>query len=212
MNSGSSRMAAATGAFYIVAIIAGEQLMAADSTIVARAGYGLAVLGFTAFVVFVAYLHPVLRAAEGPGGWLATLALSAGLLHSAIRFGGQAPRIIGQYRADALSPELARILEDLNGAAFVVTGLLLGLYCAAAGRLCLAHGIGPRWLAWFGTVSGLLAVPASVVGMADPDLYAPVAFLAGLIWTLILSVVLTVRPQPVVHGSASPAGVAAPAR
>lgn len=201
MTGISTRLAAASGAFYIVAIIAGEQLMVSDSTVVARAGYALAVLGFTAFVVFVAYLHPILRAAEGAGGWLATLALSAGLLHSAIRFAGQAPRIIGQYRADELSPELARTLDDLNGAAFVVTGLLLGLYCAAAGRVCLAHRIGPRWLAGFGTVSGLLAVPAAVVGMAAPDLYLPVAFLAGLIWTLMLSVVLTFRPLPAMSGS-----------
>jgi hypothetical protein len=194
MNGTSSRVAAATGAFYVIAIIAGEQLMAADSTVVAQAGYGLAVLGFTAFVVFVAFLHRVLRDAEGPAGWLATLALSAGLLHSAVRFEAQAPRIIGQYRGGALSQELARTLADLNGAAFVVTGLLLGVYCAAAGRVCLAHRIGPRWLAWFGAVSGVLAVPAAVVGMTDPDRYLPLAFLAGLIWTLVLSVVLTVRP------------------
>jgi hypothetical protein len=31
--------------------------------------------------------------------------------------------------------------------AFVVTGLLLGVYCAAAGWLCLRHGVLPRWLA-----------------------------------------------------------------
>jgi hypothetical protein len=70
----------------------------------------------------------------------------------------------------------------------------------------------PRWLGWFGFVSGVLAVGTAAIGMADPDSYVPLPFLGGLIWTLIASVVLTVRPLPLVHGSASLAGTAAPAR
>jgi hypothetical protein len=36
-------------------------------------------------------------------------------------------------------------------------------------------------------------VAAGVLGMVDPDSYLPVPFLAGLIWTAIVSVRLTVR-------------------
>jgi hypothetical protein len=39
-------------------------------------------------------------------------------------------------------------------------------------------------------------VVAGVVGMVDPDSYLPVPFLAGLIWTAIVSVRLAVRPVP----------------
>jgi hypothetical protein len=202
MKGISTRAAAATGAFYVVAIVAGEQVMAVDSALLRRAGYGLTVLGFTAFVVFVAYVHRVLRTAEGPGGWLSTLALSAGVLHSAVRLGAQPPRMVVEYRGDGLPTDLARTLEDLNGTAFVVTGLLLGLYCAAAGVICLRRGVLPRWMGWFGAVAGWLALAAGVVGMADPDLYVPVPFLAGLLWTAIVSAVLTVRP---VHPTPEPA-------
>lgn len=194
MTGMSRRFAAASGAVYIAGIIVGEQLTSAHSAVVERGGYGLIVVGFTAFVVFVTFLHPILREADGPAGWLAPLALSAGVLHSAVRFAAQPPRMVVAYRGDALSPELSRTLEDLNGMAFVATGLMLGVYCATAGWICLRHGVLPRWLAWCGTGAGVLAVAAGVVGMVDPDAYLPLPFLAGLIWTAIVSVVLTVRP------------------
>ena len=194
MNGFSARLAAASGAFYVIAVIVGNALMGADAGYLARAGYALAVLGFIAFVVFVAFMHRILRIAEGPDGWVATVALGAGLLHSAVRFEAQAPRMVEAYRGDALSPELARTLVDLNGMAFVVTGLL-GLYVASAGWVCVKHRLLSRSLGWFGLVTGVLAVLAGVVGMVDPDLYVPLAFLAGLVWTLVVSILLTVRPR-----------------
>lgn len=193
MNSIFTRLAAASGAFYVVAIMVGGSIMDAEAVGVARVGYALSVLGFTAFVVFVGFMHRILRLAEGPDGWVATVALGAGLLHSAVRFEAQAPRMVGSYRGDALSREIARTLEDLNGMAFVVTGLLLGLYCASAGWVCVTHRLLPRWLGWFGLVTGVLAVAAGVLGMVDPNLYIPLAFVAGLTWTLVVSILLTVR-------------------
>ena len=210
MTGISTRLAAASGAFYIVAVIVGAEIMDGEGPL-ARAGYVLVLLGFTAFIVFVAFLHRILRDAEGPGGWVATLAFGAGLLHSAVRFEAQAPRMVGSYRDD-LTPELARTLGDLNGMAFVITGLLLGVYCAAAGWVCVAHRVLPRWIGWFGFVSGLLAVGAGVVGMADPGSYLPIPFLAGLIWTLVVSVVLTVRPKRVGRAPAALETAPAPVR
>ena len=207
MTGISARLAAASGAFYIVVIIVGGEIMNGQG-LLAEVGYALVVLSFVAFVVFLAFLHRILRDAEGPGGWVATLALGAGLLHSAVRFDAQAPRMVEAYRDD-LTPELARTLVDLNSMAFVTTGLLLGVYAAAAGWVCLAHQVLPRWL---GFVSGVLAVGTAVVGMADPDSYVPLPFLAGLIWTLVVSVVLTVRPRPAVPGPAPIEATAAPAR
>ena len=202
--NGTNRIAAATGAFYVIAIMIGGQLMASDAVSIARAGYLLAVLGFTAFIIFVGFLHRILRVAEGSDGWVATVALGAGLLHSAVRFEAQAPRMVVAFRGDAMSAELAGILVDLNGMAFVVTGLLLGLYCASAGWVGLARRVLPRWLGWFGLISGLLAVVAGVAGMVDPSSYLPVPFLAGLAWTLLVSILLTVRPRVPEPGSVQP--------
>jgi len=70
-----------------------------------------------------------------------------------------------------LTPESARTLLDLNDTAFVSSGLLHGLFVAAAGWVFLAHRLLPRGLGWFGLVSGVLAVGAGVVGMADPADY-----------------------------------------
>lgn len=204
MNGISARLAAASGAFFVIAIMVGPAMKESDSVAVARAGYALAVLGFTAFILFVGFMHRIMRAAEGPDGWVATVALGAGLLYSAVRFEAQAPRMVVAYRGDALSPELSRTLVDLNDMAFVVGGLLLGLYAASAGWVCVAHRVLPRWLGWFGLVSGVLAVVAGIVGMVDPDLYIPLPFLAGLVWTLVVSILLTVRPRRLEHASAPP--------
>jgi hypothetical protein len=212
MTSIAARLGAASGAFYVIAVIIGSQLMESDSGILTRLGYSLVVLGFTAFIVFVAFLHRVLRTAEGSGGWLATVALGAGLLHSAVRFEAQAPRMVGQFRGETLPADLAGVMVDLNNMAFVITGLLLGLYCASAGAVCLCHRVLPRWLGWFGLISGLLALIAGVVGMADPDSYLPVPFLAGLVWTLIISILLTVRPRHVPTDAIDQLHIARPTR
>jgi hypothetical protein len=207
----AGRLGAASGAFYVIAVIIGGSLMGSGTGVLAGAGYALVLLGFTAFIIFVGFLHRVLRDAEGADGWLATVALGAGLLHSAVRFEAQAPRMVARLRGDALPADLAGVLVDLNDMAFVITGLLLGLYCASAGAVCVTHRLLPRWLGWFGVVSGLLALVAGIAGMVDPARYLPVPFLAGLAWTLIVSIVLTVRPRrPGRAGSsvlaASPAG------
>jgi hypothetical protein len=203
VNGISTRLAAAAGAFYVVALVTGDPLVAAGSAGVERAGRVLVVLGFTAFVVFVAFLHRSLREADGQSGWLPTLALDAGLLYSAVVFAAQPPRMIVTYRGDALSPELVRTLEDLNGGGFVASGLLLGLFCATASHIARRRGVLPRWLGWFGAAAGWLALVSGVVGMAEPDLYLPVPFLACLVWTASVSILLTVRP---VHRAPVPAG------
>jgi hypothetical protein len=193
MTGISERLAAASGAAGVVVLIVGGEIFNGDGPL-ARAGYALVVLSFVAFIVFLAFLHRILREAEGPGGWVATLALGAGLVYAAVRFAAQPPRMVAFYRDD-LTPESARTLVDLNDTAFVSSGLMLGLFVAAAAWVFLVHRVLTRWIGWVGLVSGVLAVAAGVVGMAYPAGYFPVPFLAGLLWILVVSVLLTVRPR-----------------
>jgi hypothetical protein len=193
MTGISERLAAASGAAGVVVLIVGGEIFNGDGPL-ARAGYALVVLSFVAFIVFLAFLHRILREAEGPGGWVATLALGAGLVYAAVRFAAQPPRMVAFYRDD-LTPESARTLVDLNDTAFVGSGLLLGLFVAAAAWVFLVHRVLTWWIGWVGLVSGVLAVAAGVVGMAYPAGYFPVPFLAGLLWILVVSVLLTVRPR-----------------
>jgi hypothetical protein len=226
MTGISKRLAAASGAFFVVAIIVGNILFSAgavegtsplagfqrDASLLTSLGLVLEIAGFIAFLVFLAFLYRTLRRAEGPEASAGTVALGGGLLYLAIKVGSAAPVMAGSYRADALTPDLARTLDDLNGMAFVVSGLMFGLFCAAAALASVAHRVLPRWLGWFGVVSGVLAVVAGMVGMVDPDSYFPLAFLAATTWTLMASVVLTVRlGRPVAErpptSPAAPAGV-----
>jgi hypothetical protein len=213
MNGISTRLAAASGAFYVAAIIVGNVLelsgsgagtdgsselafLQRDLSVVNVSGFVLATLGFAAFVVFLGYLHSALRRAEGADGWVASAALGAGLLSLAVKVGSISAIVAGTYRKDELTPDLARTLVDLNGAAFVVFGLSFGLFVTISSAGCLAYRMSARWLGWSGVVIGSLAFVAGVAGLIAPDRYNPLAFVGSLAWTLVLSVVLTVRGRP----------------
>jgi hypothetical protein len=231
MNRIYDRIGAAAGAFFVLGIMVGGGMemsgrtgaadgpgmlanLQRDSTVVNTVGFAVAIAAFVAFLVFLGYLHRVLRRAEGPDGWLATVSVGAGLLYLAIKVGSAAPLMAGFHRRDELTPDLARTLVDLNDAAFVVSGLMFGLFTAAAAAVCLVHRVLPRWVGWFGLVSGVLATVAGVVGIVDMQNYFPVPFLAGTLWVLIASVLLAARrdrrtsPSDVAAGQAARAGAA----
>jgi len=204
MTTTTTRLAAASGAFFVVAIVVGNvmelsgtddgtdgaSILAAlqrEPSVVNVSGFVLAMLGFAAFLVFLAYLHSALRRVAGDTGWVADVAFGAGVLSLAVKVGSVAPVMAGVYRKDELTADLARTLVDLNGAAFVVFGLLFGLFVAAAGSACLAYGVSGRWLGWTGVAIGLLAFVAGLVGVVAVDSYNPMVFVAGLAWPLARS-------------------------
>ena len=210
MNGISARLAAASGAFSVVALIVGNQLalsgapegtdgasalgyLQREPTLVSSTGMVLEIVGFAALLVFLGYLYRVLRRAEGPDGWLAAVAFTAGLGSVAVKVGSIAPIVAGTYRKDELTIDIARTLVDLNGAAFIVFGLLYGLFIAAASAACLAHRVTSRWLGCAGVVVGILAFVAGLAGILTPDSYNPLAFVGDLVWTLVLSTMLTLR-------------------
>jgi hypothetical protein len=174
-----------------------------------RFAIGLELLGFCLMVVFLARLHAVLRDAEGPGGWLATLALSGGLVTVAVKLGSAAFYVVG-LSVDDLAGEQARLMIQLGDAAFLVSAMTSGLLVLGAAGSSLRSGVLPRWLAWLGVPIGALAVLGSLSPTSLDGGPGVPGFLLGLLWLAAVSVVIAVRgdavaPARVIDREAVPA-------
>ena len=206
-----ARVGAASGAVCVLSVMVGNGLalagqsgatggpdLLADLTrppsAVNAAGLTLELIGWAALVMFLGYLYGVLRRAEGEDGWLAPVAFGSGLVMVTIKLGSVGPLVAAWYRRDdGLSVGAAETLSDLGDALFVVSGWATGLLVASAAGSALASRVLPRWLGWFGVVSGFATLVAGTAGILYPRDYVPLPFLAGLLWVLITSVVLTLR-------------------
>jgi hypothetical protein len=229
----SERLAAATGAAYVALIMVGNGLATGNGdpedgpTILAHlrdgrspaqtVGVLMEILGFAVFLVFLGYLYRVLRRAEGADGWGATVALGAGLVTTAVKLSSATAMLASEAHPAQLTPDLARVLNDIGGGGFVVSGYVYGIFVAAAAGAAFASRVLPRWLAISGVVVGVLAVAAGAAGVLDPLGYVPIPFLLCLAWVLVTSIVLTVRGRrpagavPDRTAGAVPAGVPASA-
>lgn len=208
-NSGSTaaaRLGASCGAIFVLAILVGNQMaldgyggvdaladVARPQTVVNATGLALEMAGFVAFAFFTGWLVNHLRRGERDG-WLATTAGVAAVTTLAIKLGASVtPIVAAEYRADVLSPELARTLHDLGDAGFVVSGLTFGVFVLAAAGSALRGRALPGWLGWTGVVIGALGLVTPTIGMIDPPNYNPLPFMAGLAWTMVVSVLWAVR-------------------
>lgn len=206
----SERLAAATGAIYVVAIMVGNGIATAgqsnvesgqatlhelqNRTTAQNVGIVLEVLSFAALMLFLGYLYRVLRRAERPESWGAAAALVAGVIPTAIKLSSAAPGLAALLRRDELTPDLARTLNDIGGAAFIISGWAFGVFVLVASGAAFTSRVLPRWLTISGLVVGALTVVAGTAGVLDPAGYMPVPFLLCLAWILVTSVVWTVRP------------------
>lgn len=139
-------------------------------------------LSFAAYAVFVAYLCTRVRAS----GWLATGALIGGVASIAIKLGSAAPAFAAYVLRDDISPDSARLLVDLNAAAFVVDWLPSGLFVACAAAAALrTHDVG-RILGWGGVVVGVVNIASSAITGVHVLTGNP-AFLLCLLWILLVS-------------------------
>jgi hypothetical protein len=205
----SERIVAATGAAYVVLTVVGNALETGNgdpqggAAILADLRVGrspmedvgviMGVLGVAAFLIFVGYLYRVLRRAEGADGWGAVVALGAGLLMTAVKLSSATAMLASEAHPGQLTPDLARVLNDIGGGGFVISGYLSGIFVAAAAGSALVSRALPRWLSITGLVVGVLSVAAGAAGIIDPIGYVPVPFLLGLLWVLAASIVLTLR-------------------
>jgi hypothetical protein len=208
------RIAAATGALYVVAAVVGNVLttgsgqdgqsgaavladLRAGRSPAQSIGMVLGVLSFAAFLAFLGHLHRTLRRPGPAGERAATTALGAALVMVAVEIGSAAPHLAALADRNALSPDLARLLTDLNSAGFVISGYVYGIFIAAAGLSAFASRALPRGLAIAGMAVGVLTVVSAVAGVLDLAAYVPIPYLLCLAWVLVVSVVLAVRhPRP----------------
>ena len=230
MRTPCARIGAASGAVCVLAVMIGNGLALAgwsgatngtavladlqrELSVVNIVGLSMELFGWVALVVFLGYLYRVLQRAEGSTGWLAPVAFGSGLIMVCIKLGSVAPLTAAWHRRDDLTVNTATTLSDLGDALFVVSGWATGLLVASAAGSALISGALPRWLGWFGLVSGVATLVAGTAGIMAPAAYNPLPFLAGLLWILITSVLLTARAPRVgqheVVEPTVPTGVAA---
>ena len=153
----------------------------------AQVGVGLELLGFALMIVFISYLSTRVRDA----GWLATAALAGGIIEVAIKLGSGAPILAAYLLRDEVSPATARVLIDMNGAAFVLSWLPMGVFVASAAGAGLAVGVLGRVLGWGGITAGVATVIVTAATGVHILSAVFVPFLLCLLWVLLVSLRLT---------------------
>jgi hypothetical protein len=193
------RLGAASGALFVV-LLFGPSSSGSASTIVIV----LELLGLLLFIPFLGYLCSILREAEGPRGWLATTAFGAGLVDVTIKLGSLAPGNAADDFGDTTA--IHQALEKMNNVAYITTMLPLSVLMAAVAVITLTWGGLPRALGWLAAVTA----PALLVNGMFLDADFGPAFLLFLLWTLLASVVLTIRTRGV-RSLAEPVAPSTPA-
>ncbi len=221
------RIGAATGAAFVVMLFVGNTLSIAGtdqsthptgeqvlnvtayqaSSSGATVGILLEFLGLAAFIGFLGYLADVLRrrTADGQPNMSASVAVVAGTTMLAIKLAGAAPFLTLFLDRRQLSPQIALILNDMNGATFVLSWLPFAIFVGASAAALRRSGLIGRPTAYIGLFLGVAGLVLAMVGVHDSANATPVAFLLGLLWVLVISLQLAVKP-----GTAEPVKAARP--
>lgn len=200
------RIGAASGAAYVLLILVGNQLamggnvdphpsgakdltdFTSSPTVSAVIGFTMEFLGFLVFLFFLGWLVQALRSRGGAAGWLAGVVGFAGVTTVAVKIASVMPMTAGRLDHAELTPAAARVLADMNSAAFVISFLTFGTFLFAAGLAILASGFLGRFAGWAAVVLGIVGVLLTLATKVDPVNANPMPFLAGLIWMLVVSV------------------------
>jgi len=208
------RIGAALGAVYVVLILVGNSLATAgmdssthpsgesvlrdvakahDST-GAQVGFALEVLGFVAFLGFLGYVADFVRRYGGRSRIAGATAVVSAVVLLAVKLGSAAPVLVLDLERETLTPQLAQLLSELNSAAFVIGFLPFAVFVAALGSALRSAGAVGRPTAGVAAFLGVAGVALGVLGMRDFTEANPMAFLLALLWLLVVSVRLAVRP------------------
>lgn len=140
---------------------------------------------------FLAYLWSLLRAAEGEGGWLSTVALVAGVSGILLKLTSDAPELAIHRDHIVKGTQLYKALDNTAGAATLMSLYPLAVCCAAVAVIALRERVLPRWLGMAAALTAAaLAVNAGFVYAG----FVP-AFVLFLLWTLLTGIALLRRSR-----------------
>jgi hypothetical protein len=160
-----------------------ERLRWLAATSSAQVGVSLELVGLALMVIFIGYVS----ARVGPAGWLSTVALAAGTIEVAVKLGSGAPMLAAYLLREEITPQTARVLVDMNGVAFVLTWLPMGIFVASASAAGLITGLLGRILGWGGVVVGVASVIAAAAAGVHVLSAIFVPFVLCLLWVLMVS-------------------------
>lgn len=203
------RLAALTGAAFVVAVLTGNSLTesvsgegvlgdlgALAASTAARSGLVLELVAFVLLLCFVGSLAGSARRSAAAG-----VMAVAGTTMVAVKLGSAAAVLAALHTRDELDEVTATALVEENGAAFVLFWIPFGLFVAAAARVLGEAGHVGRVLGHAGLVLGSLGTVAGVLGAVWPSYAVPIPFLLSLIWVIAVSVRLAVGRSGVRRGS-----------
>jgi hypothetical protein len=212
------RLAAASGAAFVVAILSGnsltESVVGADPTpagtardlmsqggsAAARLGLAIELVGLLCLAVFAAGVialglrESALRASH------VLVGLGAGLVLG-VKLASAAPYLAALHGAETLSVGVLHGLVETNEAAFVLTWLPFSLLLASLAVMLRRTGLVGRGLAGVGVVLGVTGLPAGLVGAVLPAYAVPVPFLLGVLWIGVVGLRIATRRVPAVGPS-----------
>jgi hypothetical protein len=148
-------------------------------------GAFLSAVAGTLLLFFFGYVRKVLRAAEGEGGVLSLLVVvGAAIIALGAAIDGTISFAIAEA-ADDIEPASAQTLQALWDNDFLPFALGSQVLWFAAGISIVRHGALPKWLGWVAIVFGVASL--TPIGFF--------AFLAGAVWILVVSIMLTMRAR-----------------
>ncbi len=148
---------------------------------------------------FIAGLRTVLRRAEGGDGTLALAMFAGGLVVNGMALLGTVLSATLAFNADR-DDGVFRTVYDLGNMTFAVLYFPWALFTAAAAVVMIRTGVLARWLGWAGlVVAVVMLVGAAGLGQtsgawAAGGVISFVAFLLGMAWILVTSIVMLRLP------------------
>lgn len=148
------------------------------------AAFAVVILAQLAFIVFVGYLCSRVRDA----GWLATTALIGGIAAIMANLASVSIVITVFVLRDAISPELARAMQDVDGSGHLVQLLPLGVFVLFASAAALVTRTLGRVMSWAGIAVGATSIVVfAATGLPTNEEFFLWPFLLVLLWVTVIS-------------------------
>lgn len=146
---------------------------------------GIGALAVLSLLFFGAYLRRLFSAAEGPGGMLSPLILTATAIMAVGAGIDMTISVALVEAAEDIDPASVQALQALWDNDFVPVALGILLLFVSTGLSIIKYGVLPKWLGWVAIVLAVLSVtPVGFIG-----------FPLGGLWVITISIILAVRAR-----------------